>query len=86
MEETASLILLFLTIAQVWLCAAWPMLRYLAPKIKLYTMIGFSPSLFPSLGDGMTMGEMVWAVGLVVTLILAISLSERASSRKELKS
>ncbi len=75
-KKTASLILLFLTTAQVWLCAAWPMLRYLAPKIKLYAMIGFSPSLFPSLADGMTAGEMVWAAAGCMVIMAALAQAE----------
>lgn len=63
------LVLLVLTTMTVWLCAAWPMLRYLSPKLKLWQHLGWVPSLFPGLADGMTNIELIWALASLAVMI-----------------
>jgi hypothetical protein len=51
-----------------WLAAALPVLRYLAPKLKLYQALKFTPTLFPSFTQAIGPAEYLWAGGWLVLL------------------
>lgn len=51
-----------------WAAAAWPMLRYLAPKELLWTKLGFAPYLFPSLELAPGWGSTLWALAWLALL------------------
>ncbi|NTV53575.1 MAG: hypothetical protein HGA76_11285 [Candidatus Firestonebacteria bacterium] len=43
-----------------WLCTALPVLRYLAPKLKLWQALKITPSLFPSFTQTIGPGTYLW--------------------------
>lgn len=55
-------------IGYAWLYAAWPVLRYLSPKLKLWNALGFTPSLFPGFlpefGAGTALWGGAWLAGI----------------------
>ncbi len=80
-KQALALTLTAWTMMQVWLCNAWPELRYLSPKIKLYHLFGFSPSVFPSLADGMTSGELVWSLAMLTVITTGMLAALKADER-----
>lgn len=59
------------SVVLAWACAAWPMLRYVSPKLLLWEKLGFAPSLFPSLLQQAGWPDYIWAGGWVVAAGLA---------------
>ncbi len=47
-------------IGYAWLYAAWPVMRYLSPKLKLWNALGFTPSLFPGFLPNFGAWTAVW--------------------------
>jgi hypothetical protein len=68
--RTALTILLAGTgVLLAWLCSALPMLRYLAPKLKLWQALKVAPSLFPSFTQTIGAGTYLWGAAWGAVLV-----------------
>ncbi|MEW6516282.1 MAG: hypothetical protein AB1439_05175 [candidate division FCPU426 bacterium] len=55
-------------IGLAWISAAWPMLRYAAPKSMLWQKLGFAPLLFPSLMPAPSAADYLWAAAWLLAM------------------
>lgn len=68
-----------------WISAAWPMLRYAAPKALLWQKLGFVPLLFPSLMPDPGALGYGWAAAWLATLAAALWLMLRPMADSSVK-
>ncbi len=56
------------SVGVTFLCTAWPMLRYLAPKQQLWARLPLVPTLFPSFTGAVGTGTYLWGAAWLVVL------------------